>query len=519
MTTPVRPLVAAHLIARTPGNSAVKLLMALGLLGGLLAPVDVSGQTSQTTRRVSSSANRFTTGNTMTLASYVSNYAGDGPSATKAPAAQGGSLPTPAPSQNQSSDAIQPSPELSYEPIGPGLPTDAIPGATLPGGGCDACGMPGDDYVGGTCWGAGSCYGGDCYPLLHPLHDRVWFRGEYLLWWLDGYSVPSLVPTSTNPADLGILTRSTTETLFGNQNLSGDSRSGGRFTLGWWLDPCKNASVEGAYTMIGESSERFESGLVTNSILARPIFDSGTGVDSAWLLAQPNQLHGWVNVGAKNEFYGLEVLLRRPLLQNCDHQMDVLAGYRYSALRDELSISDHRIRIGTGSLDPVGLQIDQSDWFKTDNTFHGFEFGFVNQVRYNRWSMELLTKLALGNTRSKITIDGLTTQTQGSTVSTTHAGLLTQATNIGTYQHDSFTVMPELGLTLGYDITSRLRCTFGYSLIYWSKVVRAGDQIDYNVNLPAVDGERPTGAQQPACDFKTTDFWAQGMNFGFEYNF
>ena len=351
------------------------------------------------------------------------------------------------------------------------------------------------------------------------MRERVWFRGEYLLWWLDGYSVPPLVTTSTNPADAGILPRPTSQVLFGNQNLGSDHRSGGRFTLGWWLDQCQNAGVEVTYTMIGNDTTLYESGIISNSILARPFFDSGDGVDSSWLLGQAGQLQGWANVSAKNEFHSLEVLLRRPLYQNCDHRMDVLAGYRYSALRDELSISDHRMRTGTSAIEPVGMQIDQLDWFETNNTFHGFEFGFVNEVRYNRWSMELLTKLALGSTRSEVTIDGHTTMKYNGTTSVSPAGLLAQATNMGQYEHDSFTVVPELGLTLGYDLTKRLRCTVGYSFIYWSKVVRAGDQIDYDVNLPAVNGERPTGAQQPEFSFKTTDFWAQGLNFGFEYNF
>jgi hypothetical protein len=370
-----------------------------------------------------------------------------------------------------------------------------------------------------SCWEAGDCYGGDCYPMFRPLRDRVWFRGEYLLWGLNGPTVPSLVTTSTNSADAGILGQPTTSTLFGNERLNNSTRSGGRFTLGSWMDPCHDAGLEVTYIYLGDSTDVFESGLTSTSILARPFFDSGDGVQSSWLLAQPNQLQGSVSISAKSQFSSLEALVRRRVFDDCTSGMNFLIGYRYAQLRDELSISDHRVRTGQSAIEPTGTQIDQFDWFEGNNTFHGFEIGFVNEARYNNWSLELLTKLALGNTRSEVGIAGHTNMTYNGITTTTPGGLLTQATNIGQYQRDNFTVIPELGLTLGYDVTRHLRATVGYSFIYWSKVVRAGDQIDVNVNLPATAGQLPTGAQQPAASFKTTDFWAQGLNVGFEYNF
>jgi hypothetical protein len=517
MTTPVRPSVVKRLNGSPRARGIVGFRIILGGLAVLLTASIVEGQTGQV-RRAPNAQRRPAAANTATLASYVSNYTGD--TASNAAPQSAPAAPTLAPTPAPASRTVSSWPAVGYEQGGAGVPVGEIPGAAFSAGGCSTCG-PADDFCdGGVCWGAGSCYGGDCYPLLRPLRDRVWFEGEYLLWWLKGYGVPPLVTTSTNPDHEGILSQSTSHVLFGDQNLNNESRSGGRFTLGWWIDPCQTAGLEVRYTMLGEDSMRYESGIISDWLLARPFFDSGDGRDSSWVVGEDGRYQGWVNVRAKTEFHALEILLRRPFYQECDHRMDVLVGYRYNKLGDELSISDHRMRTSSGDpYEPMGTQIDQFDWFDTDNTFHGFELGFVNEVRYNRWSMELLTKLALGSTRSKVVIDGHTTMVYNSTPTVTPAGLLTQATNMGQYQHDSFTVIPELGLTLGYDLTSRLRFTVGYSLIYWSKIVRAGDQIDYNVNIPLVNGQRPDGAQQPACLFKTTDFWAQGMNFGFDYRF
>jgi len=79
--------------------------------------------------------------------------------------------------------------------------------------------------------------------------------------------------------------------------------------------------------------------------------------------------------------------------------------------------------------------------------------------------------------------------------------------------------MPELGVSLGYDLTCRLRATVGYTLIYWSNVARPGDQIDTELNASQFPPGELVGAPHPEFRFQTTDFWAQGLNFGLEYRF
>jgi hypothetical protein len=56
----------------------------------------------------------------------------------------------------------------------------------------------------------------------------------------------------------------------------------------------------------------------------------------------------------------------------------------------------------------------------------------------------------------------------------------------------------------------------GYSLIYWSRVVRPGDQIDLDVNpdyLPPATTP-VTGPARPRFVFRESDFWAQGLSVG-----
>ena len=65
---------------------------------------------------------------------------------------------------------------------------------------------------------------------------------------------------------------------------------------------------------------------------------------------------------------------------------------------------------------------------------------------------------------------------------------------------DQFAVMPELGVTLSYAITSNLEATVGYRFLYMSRVARAGDQIDLDLDL--------VGSTRPVFAFEHTDFEA-----------
>ena len=99
-----------------------------------------------------------------------------------------------------------------------------------------------------------------------------------------------------------------------------------------------------------------------------------------------------------------------------------------------------------------------------------------------------MTKLALGNTQSRVSINGSTVVTEPSqSPVTSPGGLLALPTNIGNYQRDSLTFIPELGATVGYDLTCRLKLTVGYTFLYWSQLMRPGDQIDTNVDQSKIN--------------------------------
>lgn len=168
----------------------------------------------------------------------------------------------------------------------------------------------------------------------------------------------------------------------------------------------------------------------------------------------------------------------------------------------------------------IGTTVNLFDLFESENEFHGVEIGHASRHYRGRWMLETMVKLALGSTRSITTISGQTVRTvPGAGSATSAGGLLSQPSNIGTHEFDSFTIVPELGLSLKYDITPCLQASVGYSFLYWSKVGRAGEQIDLDVNLTQQPPGPLTGDLRPRYPQSTNDFWAQGLNVGLEYTF
>jgi len=355
----------------------------------------------------------------------------------------------------------------------------------------------------------------------------IWGRAEYLLWWTDGMDVPPLVTTSpsgTSQDEAGVLGQSGTSILYGNTGLNSDARSGGRFTLGLWLDSCGCRGIEATYMTLGTKTETFGASSDDFTILARPFFNVVTGEQDAHLIAFEDPVDGPVfegSVGVRSEtgFQDLEVLFRRQLYQHCTSRLDFLAGYQYARLDDELRIDESVVSLAEGAV-PVETTIELYDLFETSNDFHGAKLGVVFRERVCRWSLELLMTLGLGSTHSRVVIDGSTiTTVPNEDPETTPGGGLALPTNMGAYEQDHFTMIPELGVTLGYDVTCGLRATFGYNFIYWSKVARPGDQIDLDVNDTQFGGGDLEGAPWPQFSWATTDFWAHGLKFGLEYRF
>jgi hypothetical protein len=405
--------------------------------------------------------------------------------------------------------------ETAYYDGGEPLVGEAF-GESCGPGGCTHCGRFG-------------CNG--CGPFGQGCLSGLFVRADYLFWDTKGMNLPPLVTTSpdgTPRVDAGVLGEDGTIVLFGDEQVGGDMRSGGRITFGRWFDPCQRLGIEAEYFGLKDESTSFSASSEGDPILARPFFDTLQGTQSADLIAFPNVIQGTIAIDHLTSFQGAGV---RALYNLCcgdgcgmscvtgcpvqtGYRFDVLMGYRFLRLDDRLDIVEDSTSLE--STLPGSFFI--RDHFSSENQFHGWDFGTALHFCKGCWSLDLLSKLAIGNTRSTIAIDGSTIITEQGQSQAHQGGILALGSNIGTYQNDDFSVVPELGATVGYQLNPCWRVTLGYTFIYWSKVFRAGDAIDLDVNpnlFPPVEEEVDDNLR-PEFRLICDDFWAQGMNVGLE---
>jgi hypothetical protein len=203
---------------------------------------------------------------------------------------------------------------------------------------------------------------------------------------------------------------------------------------------------------------------------------------------------------------------------------DIVAGYRYLDLEDQLGITETLTATSPTPIDPTNPTGAQGvsaflihDQFNTQNTFNGGDLGMKFEFQRNRWSLDVFPRVALGSTHEVVDINGSTRTTSPAGVEATAVGgLLALSTNIGHYTQDDFAVVPELDLKLGFQFTRHTRLVLGYDCLYWSKLARAGEQIDRSVNGTLVpnSGVPQVGATAPLFSFQESGFWAQGVNIG-----
>jgi hypothetical protein len=369
--------------------------------------------------------------------------------------------------------------------------------------------------------GCGPDCGGACGPC-GPCRGPVYVRGEYLLWWLNGDSLPPLVTTSpsgTSQGQAGVLGQPGTSVLFGDQAVNNMARSGARLTAGWWFAP--TARLEGDVFGLGGQRANFDQASNGDTILARPFFNLSTGAQGSDLLAFPATFAGQIAVSETSNFNGAGIhILHSVLYDQSPHgfmrRVDLLYGFRYLGLYENLTVNS-----SAATIDPTvpTTSLTTFDGFKTSNSFFGANFGASMESSRGRWSLLSTGRLGIGGTVERVTISGSSTATANGTSTTSPGGLLAMPTNIGTYSHGAFTLVPHLEFKLAYNFSPSVRFTVGYDILYWSQVVRPGQQVDLFVNPSQAASQPLVGTIGPLFGFHQTSLWAQGLSVGGEFRF
>ena len=438
---------------------------------------------------------------------------------------------------------------MSYVPSGPsviesrGDPAGRVPGGVLvpsvaPGGGYD-CPLGIDDPLCGVAPGyADPGFADPGFAALSRLPGRGhgWVTGEVLLWWNRGNTVPALVTTSS-PQFNGIIGQGDTRVLLGGP--FGESfHVGGRIGAGYWFGDGECRGVDARLFWVAPSTATFAASTPPFPLLARPFFNVNGGVTapnigfgpSAEVVAGPGVATGRVTAVLKSTVWGAEANYRRYLAGNPAARVDLLVGYRYLEVNEQLVITEQFARVPGSNL-AVGTPAVAgtiTDSFRTENHFHGGQVGLAGTLQRGRWSLDTRATVALGSVHQLIDINGGQTLTMadGSTTRTAGGLLAVQGGNIGRFTQDRFAVVPEVGFNIGWQATERLRLFVGYNFLYLSSAVRPGEVIDTSLDAARVPNLLPPGSAGPIAGlprptplFSTSGYFVQGISFGLTYRF
>ncbi len=374
---------------------------------------------------------------------------------------------------------------------------------------------------------SGSGLGG-FVPGPMTIADRLWVRAEYLYWKTEGMDVPALVtssPAATPQSQAAILGQPGTRTLFGGGDINDDWVSGVRFRSGFWLTQQGTFAIESEYfQLLGDQSDGFQASGDGAPILGRPFFDVSRGFDTAQLISFPNRVSGSVGVTSDSDLKSFLINGRAGLcpVGVCNangesDRVDWIVGYRYIQLEDQLGFTENLTSQVANAPGTIAIQ----ESFRTKNEFNGLQLGVVHQANFRRAWLESMLRIGIGNNTQSVDIRGNTSITENGQTDTFTGGLLAQRTNIGKYERDQFTMIPEVGATLGIRLTDWLDATVGYSVLYFPSVVRAGSQIDTDLNSNLLPPENPivVDGLRPQFKFIESDYWAHGLNVGAELRF
>lgn len=344
---------------------------------------------------------------------------------------------------------------------------------------------------------------------------EMWLSAEALLWFPQARTAPALAVVT--PVDVA--------PLLGNGGTVIGEEFGNNLSPGFRLDAGRyfgdgTIGIGGRFWMLSEDDDAFSlASDGSDRSIGRPIFSTANNSEASIEIATNansalggnNGFNGEISGEASIEVIAAEAYARFNLGRGREYHTDLIGGYSYFGIDDDLAIRS----VSRENLPGLGSVTSFSDSFNTSNNFHGGQLGAETILRRGRWVAKSLAKVHLGNMNQEVLISG-TSSRQDTTPAAPGDprffgnGLLS-GSNAGTYEQDVFAFAPEMNLKLGYRFRDHVTFTVGYSFIYWSNVALAGGQIDRNVNLDPVTGVQPGTLP---FNIRESGFWAQGIDLG-----
>jgi hypothetical protein len=336
----------------------------------------------------------------------------------------------------------------------------------------------------------------------------TWGSLEYVVWWRKDRSSPTLVSTTSQIVNQdvdGQIGQPNTVRLLGDPQYDPHLQPGGRIDFGMWLDSCRSWGVGTSFTALANDVLNYRTTSATNPVLTVPFFnlDPAVNGEDTLVVAHPlDNSTGSINVFAKNTVNLGDVYLRLSGVCGDRYRVDLLGGYAFSNIQDEMILNTSTT---TGA-----TTVNVQDRFRTLNSYQGGMIGFLSEVDRGAWKVNMIGKVALVNVHETLVVDG-NTRVNG-VFQAPLSGLFAQQSNSGTTTGNDFAVVPQLTANWVYKMGYGADLMVGYSVIYWSNAALAGDQFNRRID--------PTQATaQPGRQIVTSDYLVHGLNFGLTWSY
>ena len=211
------------------------------------------------------------------------------------------------------------------------------------------------------------------------------------------------------------------------------------------------------------------------------------------------------------------------LYADCRWKLNAMAGFRYWNFHERL-----RFFVNSPAINIPAEIYQAKDRFHTDNNFYGGLIGLGIELDYRGFFFNAKGKIAFGAMQEKSIINGqfISNDFNGfGAPQTFSGGYFALPSNIGHRKRTCFAVMPDVNLNIGYHVMDCVNISVGYTFLYVNKVLRAGKQINRNIN-PTQSSlyeftATPTlvGKASPKPSLKSDGLWAQGINVGIEFQY
>ncbi len=268
-------------------------------------------------------------------------------------------------------------------------------------------------------------------PSNAPFDYRTWGGVEYLLWRFSGSPLPTPLVSSGGymppaPPPPPVNNNGGDPVLFGGNGYSAGWQSGFRVTFGGWIDNDRLLGLEASgFYFVPRTPTNFAMGTNNpNQILAIPFNNvtpgGGTGGvspgviganpagQSAFLISggkatgTGDPLIGSISASSYTSLWGAELNGVMNLYRNDRIQVNLLGGFRYADLTEDLYINTQTSDPAFGPLVPATF----ADHFGTRNQFYGGQLGLRGEWSNGIVFVNATGKCALGVNHETLSIDG-----------------------------------------------------------------------------------------------------------------